>query len=227
MVQVIGHRGVAGLEPENTLRSFRRAIELGVDYLECDVHFTKDGQLAIIHDKTVDRTTNGTGPVGEYTLASIRELDAGKGERIPTLQEVLDLARGHVKLHVELKGEGAEAVVPSVVRERSMAEHVVLTCGNTDRLKRLRAAEPDFPFEHIFGDPPPDAIERALSVGASRISVNIRYATADYVRAAQSHGLLVIAWPPNTEEEMRRMLDLGVDMICTDRADLLLALLGR
>src|SRR5438552_7713720 len=100
----VGHRGAAGLEPENTLRSFRRAIELECDMAECDVHRTRDDQLAIIHDETVDRTTNGSGPTSSFTLAELQRLDAGDGERIPTLDEVLETVKGHLKLLVELKG---------------------------------------------------------------------------------------------------------------------------
>src|SRR6188508_2922898 len=97
----VGHRGAAALEPENTLRSFRCAIDLGCDMAECDVHLTRDNQLAVIHDETVDRTTNGTGPVSSFTMADLQQLDAGKGERIPTLDEVLETVKGHLKLLVE------------------------------------------------------------------------------------------------------------------------------
>jgi len=107
MVQIIGHRGARGLEPENTMRSFRKALELGVDYIECDVHMTKDGHIVLMHDHTVDRTTNASGPVNSFTFDEIRKLDAGEGEIIPTLGELLDLARGKVKLHIELKDETA------------------------------------------------------------------------------------------------------------------------
>src|SRR6266511_3945699 len=105
---VVGHRGAAGLEPENTLRAFRRGIELGVDYVECDVHLTRDGHLAVIHDETVDRTTDGHGPVAGFSLEELRRLDAGQGERIPTLEEVLATTRGHVRLLIELKGARTE-----------------------------------------------------------------------------------------------------------------------
>ena len=107
MIEIIGHRGARGLEPENTIRSFQKALELGVDYIECDVHLTKDGHIVLIHDHTLDRTTNETGDVNDYTFEEIRKLDAGKGKKIPTLQELLDLVRGKVKIHIELKDTGA------------------------------------------------------------------------------------------------------------------------
>ncbi|MEO0143058.1 MAG: glycerophosphodiester phosphodiesterase family protein [candidate division WOR-3 bacterium] len=107
MIEIIGHRGARGIEPENTIRSFKKAIELKVDYIECDVHLTKDGHIVLIHDHTLDRTTNGTGYVNDYSFDAIRKLDAGKGEKIPTLQELIDLIKGKVKAHIELKDEKA------------------------------------------------------------------------------------------------------------------------
>jgi len=227
MIKAIGHRGAAGIEPENTLRSFRKGIELGVDYVECDVYLTKDGKLVIIHDRNVDRTTNGTGPVEEMTFEEVRSLDAGKGEKVPTLEEVLDVVRGKCSIHIELKGEGTPKPVLELVERKGMLKDVVITSGNTERLKEVRRLNPDVAVEHIFGDPPPDAIERALSVGASRVSVNINHITQEYVDEGHRHGLLVIAWPPNTEEEMKRAMQFGVDMICSDRPDILMRVLGR
>ncbi|MEM3426627.1 MAG: glycerophosphodiester phosphodiesterase family protein, partial [Thermoproteota archaeon] len=97
----IGHRGARFYEPENTLRSFRKALELGVDAVELDVRRTRDGELVVIHDAEVDRTTNGKGLVRELTLEEIRRLDAGKGEKIPTLEEALDFLDGRVKILIE------------------------------------------------------------------------------------------------------------------------------
>src|SRR4026207_2194343 len=94
----VGHRGAAAIGPDTTLRSFRCAIELGCDMAECDVHLTRDQQLAVIHDETVDRTTNGSGPVGGFTMAELKRLDAGKSEQIPTLDEVLECVKGHLRL---------------------------------------------------------------------------------------------------------------------------------
>lgn len=107
-MMLMGHRGAKALEPENTLLSIKRALEIGVDAVEIDVHLTKDQEIVVIHDSTVDRTTNRTGPVGSYTLEDIRKLDAGKGEKIPTLVEVIGLTKGKAKLVIELKEKGTE-----------------------------------------------------------------------------------------------------------------------
>jgi len=227
MVQVIGHRGLAGLEPENTVRSFQRAIDLGVDYVECDVRLTPDGYLVLMHDETVDRTTNGFGRVDQIAFADLRRLDAGAGERVPTLQEFLDLIQGKCKAHVELKGDGTEDAVLLLLEALGRFDDLVLTSGDTQKLRKVRARNGKVAIEHIFGNPPPDAIQRAQSVKAQRVSTHYSHATPRYVEAAHKAFLEVIAWPPNTEATMQAMIDLEVDLICTDRADILLRLLGR
>ncbi len=230
MAQIIGHRGARGLEPENTMRSFRKALELGVDYIECDVHMTKDGRIVLMHDHTVDRTTNSSGRVNNFTFDEIRSLDAGKGERIPTLQELLDLVRTpfaqaffkglRVKLHIELKDEAATEPTVRLVEKNGMEGEVFLTSGNTETLRQVRRLNPSISTEHIFGEPPDDAIERALSVGAKRVSCHISHLTGEFVRKAHENGIQVIAWTPNTVEEAKKAIECSVDLICTDRPDI-------
>ncbi len=220
MTQIIGHRGARGLEPENTMRSYQKGLELNVDYIECDVHMTRDNHIVLMHDHTVDRTTDGDGPVNSFTFDEIRRLDAGKGERVPTLQELLDLAQGKVKLHIELKDETATEATVGMVEENGMEREVFLTSGNTETLRRVRELNASIPTEHIFGNPPEDAIERALSVGAKRISCHISHLTSELVQKAHESNIQVIAWPPNTVEEAAKAMECNVDLICTDRPDI-------
>jgi len=220
MIQIIGHRGARGIEPENTMRSYRKAIELKVDYIECDVHKTKDGKIVLIHDHTVDRTTNGKGLVSDFSFDEIRKLDAGKGEKIPTLQELLDLARGKVKLHIELKDETATEDTVRILEKNDMIQQVFLTCGNTSTLKKVRELNTSISLEHIFGQPPENAIELALSVGAKRVSCHISHLTKEFVQKAHQNGIQVIAWPPNTLEEAKKAIECNIDLICTDRPDI-------
>ena len=120
----IGHRGARALEPENTLRSFRKAVELGVDAVELDVRQTKDGQLIVIHDDRVDRTTDGSGLVGNLTLEEIKVFTAEKSEKIPTLGEALDFLKGKVKVLIELKEEDLEEKALDLIKERGMVDDV-------------------------------------------------------------------------------------------------------
>jgi glycerophosphoryl diester phosphodiesterase len=229
MIYVVGHRGAAGVEPENTLRGFRYAIELGVDFVECDVHLTRDGHLVVIHDETVDRTTNGTGKVSEMSLHEIRELDAGKGERIPTIGEVLDLVKDRVKLLLELKGEGVERKAVEAVVSRGMEEQVVFTSFHVERLRRVKEINPNLKVGVIFGQPPsPEEMCRiALNVGGCGVGINHRHLTQEYVEEAHRNGLEVRAWNPDTEKEMYAAIEKGVDGVSSNRPDILLNLIRR
>jgi glycerophosphoryl diester phosphodiesterase len=224
---VVGHRGAALLEPENTLRGFRRAIELGVDYVECDVHLTTDGQLAVIHDDTVDRTTDGHGPVNSFSMEGLRRLDAGQGERIPTLAEVLAVTRDHVRVLIELKGAGVEAVAVETVRAAGMTEQVIFTSFHLERIQKVREIDPALTTGAIFSQPPPDACDQAIAAGASTMGIHHRNLTADFLREARARGFVVRAWNPDTEPEMEAMVDLGVDGIGSNRPDLLLEVVRR
>jgi glycerophosphoryl diester phosphodiesterase len=224
MLIVVGHRGAAGLEPENTLRGFRRAIELGVDCVECDVHLTRDDRLAVIHDTTVDRTTNGHGPVSSFTLAKLKDLDAGQGERIPALEEVLETIRGRVRLLLEMKGEGTAEPAVQAVLQAGLEESVTFTCFVLDRLREVRQLNPNLSTGAIFAPPPADVIAQAVDAGASSLGVHYPHVTRPLVEEAHAAGLFIRAWNPDTVEEMRAMMALGVDGISTNRPDLLLGL---
>src|SRR5438552_537414 len=225
-ILVTGHRGAAGLEPENTVRSFRRACELGVDRVETDVRLTRDTHLVCMHDATVDRTTNSTGAVADLTFAELRRLDAGQREHVPTLQEAIAAVRGQAVLQIELKGEGTVAPTLGVLEAAGMRpEEVLLTCFEASRLETVRARRPDLPVSLLFGQPPPDAIARAQAVGASSISIQHTHLTREWVEAAHAAGLEIRGWNPDTREEMEQTLALGVDGLGSNRPDILIELL--
>jgi glycerophosphoryl diester phosphodiesterase len=224
---VVGHRGCALLEPENTLRGFRRALALGCDYVETDVRLTQDGQMILMHDARVDRTTNGTGAVAELLFAEIRTLDAGVGEQVPTLAELLPVLRGRAQLLCELKGEGTADEAVRTVREAGMEREVVFTCFELERLRRVKEIDSGLRCGALFSEPPPDFARQAREVGAESASVNYRYQSAEVIAAARAEGLTVRAWNPDTEEEIQRMLVLQPDGIGSNRPDLVLRLLGR
>ena len=222
MVYVIGHRGAAGVMPENTLKGFRYAIELGVDGVECDVHLTRDGHLVVMHDETVDRTTNGTGRIRELDLAAIRALDAGDGERVPTLDEVSALVRGRVKLLCELKGEGVEDAAVEAVLARDMTAEVTFTSFHLDRIARVRQRDEALQVGAIFLAPTEDDLRRAADLGARGVGIFYRNLCLRLVEMAHDLGLDVRAWNPDTLREQQAMIALGVDGISTNRPDILL-----
>ena len=225
MIEVIGHRGAAGLEPENTLRSVRRAIELGVDRVEVDVRVSRDGRLVIMHDETVDRTTNGHGYVRELTLNELRSLDAGMGEKIPTLEEILEFTMGKAKLEIELKVPEATEPTIQLIEELNAENDVILISFIHELLDRVFDLNPNIKTGALFFDVPKDILRIALKVHASSIHVYYRNVNSELVREAHKSGLEVAVWNPNRIEEMREMIGLGVDAIGSDRPDILIHLL--
>ena len=232
LVVVTGHRGCGtnglGLgEPENTLRSIRRAIGLGADQIEVDTHLTADLQVVVIHDETVDRTTNGTGKVQNYTLAELRTLDAGFGERIPTLEEVIDIVRGKAILQIELKGKDVEDKVVQILKESDMVEKVVLTSFRHGAVKRVKDLENRLRTGVLFVCSPVNPTSLAHEARADNLHPNIEYVDATLVDSAHREGLGVYVWNADTEEKAKEMLKLGVDGIGTNRLDAVLPLVHR
>ena len=221
---ITGHRGAAKLEPENTLRSIQKAIDLGVDQIEIDVHLTRDLHLVVIHDPTVDRTTNGHGTVAGLTLQEIKQLDAGKGERIPTLQEVVELVRGKVILQIELKGPDTAEPVVRTVEGNGIEREVVLTSFVHNRLHEARRLNPNIALGALWSKPPDDACEQTIEIGAEALHIQHQHIDAALVRKAHARGLKIQAWNPDTIEEMQRVIDLGVDAVGSNRPDLLITL---
>lgn len=229
----IAHRGASHDYPENTLLAFRRAIEMGVDFLELDVQMTSDGEIIVMHDEELDRTTNGKGFVHEHTLAHVRALDAGRGEKVPLLSEVFDLARRHnVRLCIEIKGvdeaasvEMAEPVV-AAIRRADFVPMSIVTSFFTEPMRRAKTLEPRLP---VFFDPSPqngsltprDVCEQTLSAYGNIISYKFKLVTAELMNTASLYGLTVWPWAPDTPEEINAMLDLNVPGIVTNRPDIL------
>lgn len=225
---VVGHRGCAGLLPENTLLGFRHAIALGVDMLECDVHLTRDGQLAVLHDERVDRTTDGSGAVAELDFAQLRRLDAGQGQPVPALREVLEVvAAARVPLLLELKGAGTAAPALAVVRAAGLLAAVTFTSFALERIAEVRRLEPGARTGAIFARGSAESVPLALAAGANGVCIQFRTLTSAVLRQARAEGLEVRAWNPDEEADQRATLALEPDGISTNRPDRLLGLLGR
>ncbi|MCZ7461713.1 glycerophosphodiester phosphodiesterase [Streptomyces sp. WMMC940] len=210
----IGHRGVMGVEPENTLRSFVRAERAGMDAIELDLHLSKDGALVVMHDADVDRTTDGTGPIAERTLAELRELDAGQGERVPVLEEVLDAVSA--PLQVEIKDAAAARVLADVMVKRDLAERIEVASFQDDAVREIAALVPGVRTALVASRWGSDIVERAQAVGAPTLALNIRRLTLETVEHAHDEGLRVIGWVVNTQDHLRLVRALGLDGATTD-----------
>ncbi|AWK09232.1 glycerophosphodiester phosphodiesterase [Streptomyces spongiicola] len=210
----IGHRGVMGVEPENTLRSFVRAERAGMDAIELDLHLSKDGALVVMHDADVDRTTDGTGPIAEKTLEELRELDAGQGERIPVFEEVLDAVC--LPLQVEIKDAAAARVLADVVVKRELVDRIEVTSFQDDAVREINALVPGVRTALVASRWGSDIVERAQAVGAPALALNIRRLTLETVEHAHGEGLRVIGWVVNTQDHLRLVRALELDGATTD-----------
>jgi glycerophosphoryl diester phosphodiesterase len=220
MVLRIGHRGAAGHAPENTLRSFSKAVELGCDMTELDVHLCGSGELVVIHDETVDRTTNGSGEVASLTLTELKQLDAGLGERIPTLEEVLALLRGRVKLNIELKGLGTAEPVHKLIQSSGWKQDALLiTSFNWEMLSEYRAHEPDARLGPLTYENLVEAMGFAETVNAYSINPYHGHINADYIEEAHTRGFKVYPWTVNKVEDIAKLIKLGVDGVISDYPD--------
>lgn len=210
----IGHRGVMGVEPENTLRSFVRAERAGMDAIELDLHLSKDGALVVLHDADVDRTTDGTGPVAEKTVAELRELDAGQGERIPLFEEVLDAVGS--PLQAEIKDVAAAAELARVIHARDLVGRVTVSSFHDEALARMVSLVPGVRTVLIASRWEDDLTDRARAVGAHALSLDIRHLTLAAVERAHAESLQVIGWVVNTQDHLRLVRALGLDGATTD-----------
>jgi glycerophosphoryl diester phosphodiesterase len=219
---IIGHRGACGYEPENTIRSLRKAINLGVDAVEIDVRLTKDNKLAVIHDTTLDRTTNGKGLVRNYTLEELKKFDAGKGEHIPSLSEVIDFVRNKVELVIEIKDLGSESLVASAVLDEGVADSVMVTSFHPSSVLTIKELLPKIKTGVIFSSEPIRAYELALHTKANAILPRIDRLSKTMVKQAHEHNVLVYTWVVNNKAEFFKALDLGVDGVASDFPDVLI-----
>lgn len=224
MVLRIGHRGAMGYEPENTLRSFKKAIELNVDMVELDVYVCNTGELVVIHDDKVDRTTNGKGYVFEKSFQELRKLDAGKGEKIPSLQEVLDLIDKKVKVNIELKGEKTAKpvleVIEKYVHEKGWSyENFFISSFNHYELREFNKLNPKVKIGALITGIPIDFAKFAEKVNAYSANISGEFINKEFVQDAHKRGMKVFVWTVNDADDIERIKQLNVDGIFSNFPD--------
>ncbi|MFD9459862.1 glycerophosphodiester phosphodiesterase [Streptomyces sp. NPDC060027] len=210
----IGHRGVMGVEPENTLRSFVAAQNAGLDLIELDLHLSKDGALVVMHDFDVDRTTDGSGPIVEKTLAELRALDAGRGERVPVFEEVLEAVR--TPLQAEIKDVAAARALAEVMQRRDLIGRVEVSSFHDEAVDEIARLVPGVRTALIASRYGIDVVDRAVEVGAATVCLNIRRLTLEVVEAARKADLRIIGWVVNTQDQLRLVRALELDGATTD-----------
>jgi glycerophosphoryl diester phosphodiesterase len=250
-LDVHGHRGAAGLAPENTLAAFRKAMAVGVDALEMDLHVTRDREVVVIHDETLDRTTDGRGSIAELTLEQIKQRDAGMkfvpafhGERIPTLREVIELVKAsgdtRIRLDLEIKfGEGQggtpanfEERVLEILRQARFVGRVNVISFYHPSLVKVKVLEPKIRTGLLEGgqQSPHDPVGLVRQYQADYYSPRFRQVTASVVTALHQAGIPIVPWTVNEVAEMQRLISLGIgnqagDGIATDFPDRLVDVL--
>lgn len=227
--ELMAHRGNSALAPENTLAAFAKAVESGAVWTELDVHLSADGQIVVIHDATVDRTTDGTGAVAGMTLAQLKSLDAGSwfgpefvGERIPTLREVIDLVGDRIRLNVEIKSADNPHTVPKVIKalaDAGVLEESMVCSFGLEALLEARRLWPEGRIALISGN----ALDLDVAIRHGLPWFNVEYHSVDetLVRRAHEAGVRVSIWTMDEPELWDRYANLGVDIICTNAPHLM------
>jgi glycerophosphoryl diester phosphodiesterase len=215
-----GHRGARGHEPENTVRSVRKALELGADGIEVDVYFA-DGQLVVIHDDTLGRTTNGHGRVMKKTFAYLQSLDAGLGERIPTLAEIFDAVDRRAVINVELKDPRTAAPVAALIaeyvkREGWSFDDFLVSSFNHARIREVKQLCPDIRIGPLITKVPRGLAKFAETLSAWSLHADKHCVTSELVADAHGRGLKVFVYTINLPGEIARMKKLGVDGVFSD-----------
>ena len=232
MAVVQAHRGASGYAPENTLASFRRAVRMGADGIECDIYMSKDGEYVVCHDPTIDRTSNASGEIGDWTLADLKKLDFGakfapeyKDERIPTLHEMLCVVHDMEPINIEIKSLGQNSpeevdAFYNFLAEEHVIPRVLISCFNADLLGIIKKQHPDLRCGYLcWGENVAVSVEKAVSLHLDAIHPDWENTTKEIVDHAHKEGLIVNAWTCNSEEEIRKMLDIGCDGIITNYPD--------
>lgn len=231
---IIAHRGASGHAPENTFAAFERAVALGAQFIETDLHLTRDARFVAIHDRTLERTTNGRGAVRDHTLAELRQLDAGMwfdrsfmDQRIPTLEEILLFARQHdVVFYLEIKYDTAWGMHHALVAALSGSENAARTTVisfDPPTLASLRKLDASVMMGLLVESPNRDSVKEALDVGARQLCPQSDLLTRELVDQAHRSDLHVVTWTVNDQAKMRSAIEAGVDGIMTDLPDRLRA----
>lgn len=226
-IKKIGHRGAKGHLAENTLESVQKAIALGVDMVEVDVHRCKTGELVVIHDFTLDRTTDGSGEITQHSLRELKSLRIENTYKIPTLTEVMDLVSGKCHLNIELKGSNTAVETSQIVRNYVEKKHwqyseVIVSSFQKNELFRMREENKEIPLGVLSKASMSEAIELAKMLKATAIHPALGIVTRENIQQAKQAGFKVTVWTVNDQETIARIKTFDVDGIISDFPERLL-----
>lgn len=224
----IGHRGARGHAPENTLLAIDTGIRLGADMIELDVQRC-DEELVVIHDPRLERTTNGQGRIAEVGFGYLRSLDAGQGQQIPTLKEVLDLAESRVSLNIEIKSAGGTASRVAMALREALADgwtasQFMVSSFHLPELYEFKQAAPEIPIAALVCGVPLDWAACASEMGAQALNISAEFADARLLQDAHQRGLKVYVYTVNHADDMRMLREAGFDGVFSDYPERVLAM---
>ncbi|KOY17958.1 glycerophosphodiester phosphodiesterase [Paenibacillus xylanivorans] len=224
MIQAVAHRGYPKKYPENTMSSFLKAVELGFTHLELDVHLSKDGIPVVIHDHTLDRMTNGTGRVVDYTASELQSLKMKQDEHIPTLEEVLRALKGKIQLNIELKQMGnyypqLEERVFDLIEQFDMLNQVFITSFDFDALEKIRQRSGDVRIGLITFGCSKAILDWSIEMGATFLSIHHAFVTEHYINKCKELGIQLMAWTINEASIMKKFQEYPSVWVCTDELE--------
>ena len=226
--KVLGHRGCAGLEPENTMRAFKRALDLGVDFIEFDIRMTKDKKLVVIHDEKLDRTTNGMGFVRDFNFEKIRKFDAEKGEKIPSFKQTLKFMKNKRPIIlIEIKEpETAEAIL-KIIKKEKLENKVLVVSFWHNVLKKIKEIDPKIKTGALFRKKVKNIIPLIKEIKADGLGLEYHSIDEEIVKDCHKENLEINAWTVNEIEDIERMIKLGVDIISSNYPNRVLEILKK
>ena len=231
-VKIFAHRGASAYAPENTLEAFRLAMEQGADGIELDVQMTKDGELVVIHDETIDRVSNGNGAVRDYTLEELKQFSVSNhfeqypDVKIPTLREVLELVKpGTMEINIELKTgiywyPQIEQKVLELVKEEGMEERIIYSSFNHYSVQKIRELSPEAETAYLIGDVMLDVADYTRNTGIKGLHPALFHVKmADFLKKYKESGIALRVWTVNDKDQIRWLIDEGVDAVITNYPD--------
>lgn len=223
---IMGHRGASAYEPENTLRSFKRAIDMGVDMIELDAYLCKSGEVVVIHDETIDRTTNGHGKVKDIIYDKLKNLDAGKGEHIPLLEEVFDLVNQKIIINIEIKDSDTVKNIAELINKYIKVKHwstdrFIVSSFNHDDIKKFHEYCPSVKTGALFEKYDKDIAKRTIELAASFLIIDYREISEKLIKDAHEAGLKIFAYTVNNKSEAEKLKFMQLNGIATDYPDIL------
>jgi glycerophosphoryl diester phosphodiesterase len=216
MISIIGHKGACGYAPENTLTSFNTAIETGCVRTELDVRLTADKQVVVIHDSTVDRTTNRRGAVKSFSLEELQKLRCEGDQFIPTLQQVVNLCKGKIGLQIELKEENTPEPVNRILLDNSISPHTVISSFHPELLEEMRSLNAAVKILLLFREQPDNLWSIVEKLNLYAIGTRANIITSSLVQEAHGRGLKVYTYRTNVKELGEKLIKMGVDELGTD-----------